>query len=371
MHPLLARRDHLALYLLLWILVGALLAGLLVSQGMPWGFAAAVAVPLATAFSFVCLSAWYVSRGIPLTATGAIRIVATALSAAVLSSAMWLVIARGWMAIVAPRFDVADVRAAAGSYDVLLFGVGVLLYLLSIAASYLIAAYDASQAFERRGLQAQVLAREAELRALRAQVDPHFLFNSLHSISALTTSDAAGARRMCLLLADFLRESLTLGSQTRITVTRELALARRFLEIEQVRFGPRLQVDIEAGDAGDCLVPPLLLQPLVENAVTHGIAHVLAGGTVALSAARRGALLRIVTENPCDPERPRRAGAGVGLRNVRARLRALHAQDASVIAGKHGSVWRVEIVLPAVTELPREAGASTSSPEGAQPEEPG
>ncbi len=96
---------------------------------------------------------------------------------------------------------------------------------------------------------------------------------------------------MCLLLAEFLRESLALGRRDRITLARELTLVREFLAVERVRFGERLTVDIDAGGAGECLVPPLLLQPLVENAVTHGIAHVLEGGTIRVTALtdRRGA----------------------------------------------------------------------------------
>src|SRR4029079_2516584 len=151
---------------------------------------------------------------------------------------------------------------------------GFLLYLLAMAVSYLAAAFEVSRDAERRGLELQVLAREAELRALRAQLDPHFLFNSLQSISALTTADPPAARRMCLLLADFLRDTLAVGSQARIPLRSELLLAQRFLEIEQVRFGERLRVDIEPEQAGDIAVPPLILQPLVENAVRHGIAHV-------------------------------------------------------------------------------------------------
>ena len=92
---------------------------------------------------------------------------------------------------------------------------------------------------------------------------------------------------MCVLLADFLRDSLALGSEPRIPLARELALAARFLEIERVRFGDRLNVDVHAAGAGDCLVPPLLLQPIVENAVTHGVAHVVSGGTIRVRAARR------------------------------------------------------------------------------------
>ncbi len=199
----------------------------------------------------------------------------------------------------------------------MIFGLGVLLYLLSLAMSYLLVAFEETREAERRALHGQVLSREAELRSLRAQIDPHFLFNSLHSISALTTVDAAAARRMCLLLAQFLRESLQLGSQDRIPLARELTMVEHFLEVEKVRFGDRLQVRISDGDAGSCLIAPLLLQPIVENAVTHGIAHVLAGGTVTISVSRSDALLTIVVENPCDPDRPRRTGTGLGLANVR------------------------------------------------------
>jgi histidine kinase/histidine kinase/DNA gyrase B/HSP90-like ATPase len=349
MHPILARGGRLALYLLFWVLAGLLLAGLLVEQsGLGWAASAVVALPLATAFSFVCLSAWYVARGMPLATTAAGRIAATAVTASVISSAGWVVIARGWLAFVARRTSVADPSSVAAELQPLVFGFGVLLYLLSIAVSYLLAAFEASQEAQRRGLQVQVLAREAELRSLRAQIDPHFLFNSLHSISALTAADPAGARRMCVLLAEFLRDSLALGSEARIPLARELALVERFLAIERVRFGDRLTVDVRPGNAGDCLIAPLLLQPIVENAVTHGIAHVVEGGTVRVVAERAGHSLRIMVENPRDPDRPRRTGGGVGLANVRARLQALHGAEAWLTAEDSGASWVVRIAVPAV-----------------------
>src|SRR5688572_28877997 len=254
MHPLLARGSRLALYLALWALAGLLLAGLLAAQsGVGLAAASAIALPLATAFSFVCLSAWYVARAMPLATTGAARIGATAIVASLMSSAGWVAIAGPWIAWVTRRVAVPDPGAVAGELQSVLFGFGVLLYLLAIAISYALAAVEASHDARRRGLQAQVLAREAELRSLRAQIDPHFLFNSLHSISALTAADPPAARRMCLLLADFLRDSLALGSEERITVDRELALVERFLAIERIRFGERLQVEIAAGSASDCL----------------------------------------------------------------------------------------------------------------------
>jgi two-component system sensor histidine kinase AlgZ len=151
---------------------------------------------------------------------------------------------------------------------------------------------------------------------------------------------------MCVLLADFLRDSLALGSERRIPLARELALAARFLEIERVRFGERLNVDVSAAGAGECLVPPLLLQPIVENAVTHGVAHVVSGGTIRIRASRGTATLTITVENPCDPDRPRRTGTGLGLANVRARLRALYGDNAHIAASEAGGLWRVDLSLP-------------------------
>jgi hypothetical protein len=362
MHPILARTGRLALYLALWVTVGGLLGALLVAQlGIAWTAAALTAVPLAILYAFICLSAWYVVRGMPLGATGAIRIVATALSASALSSAMWLLAARTWIGWLMGRGLVLPLGRGGPALYSLLSAFGLLLYLLSLAVSYLVAVVDHARASERRALEVQVLAREAELRMLRAQIDPHFLFNSLHSISALTTSDPASARRMCVLLADFLRESLALGVENRITLRRELGLAARFLDVERVRYGSRLQHRIDAEpEVGNCLVPPLLLQPLVENAITHGIAHTIEGGTVLVTARRQGGRLTVVVENPCDPDRPRTGGSGVGVANVRSRLAALHGTDARLETSEADGTWRVELVLP-VEQPAAPAGETTAA----------
>ena len=352
MHPILARGRRLALYLGAWTLVGLLLAALLAAPGA-LGPAASlgIAIPLALVYAFFCLSAWYVARSTPLGPTGPIRLAVTALTASVISSAAWLIVARGWLQLFARGETLAQVDRAFPALRPLIFGFATLLYLLSLAVSYLLATFEHSREAERRGLEGQVLAREAELRSLRAQIDPHFLFNSLHSISALTTADPPAARRMCMLLADFLRDSLALGSEDRITAAREVGLAERFLDIERVRFGDRLRIDVSDAGAGPCLVPPLLLQPIVENAVTHGVAHVLAGGTIRIALSRNAGTLTMVVESPCDPDRPRRTGTGLGLANVRARLRALYGDDARIGAREEDGIWRVEVSLPAETAV--------------------
>lgn len=340
------------LYLALWIIAGALLASLLAGEGgLSTRAAAVVAFPLSFAYAFVCLSAWYVARSTPIATSGLPRLLSTALGAAALSSAAWVLLARGWNGLLDRWWGL---RAPFGEIAPIVFGFGVLLYLLSIAVGYIASAFEHARAAERRELQAQVLSKEAELRSLRAQIDPHFLFNSLHSISALTAADPAGARRMTVLLGDFLRETLSLGSAERIPLARELALVHKYLEIERVRLGDRLQVAIDGGDAGACLVPPLLLQPVVENAVTHGVAHVLEGGPVTVTATCALERLTIVVRNPTDADRPRKTGTGLGLANVRSRLAALYGRSASVNWAEQDGAWRVEIVLPATRDLSTE-----------------
>ena len=198
-------------------------------------------------------------------------------------------------------------------------------------------------------LETEVTAREAELRALRAQLNPHFLFNSLNSINALVGSDPEAARRMCEGLGDFLRRTLALGSRDAVSLGEELALVERYLGIEQVRFGERLRVERAVDpDAAACQVPPLLLQPLVENAIKHGIQDCLDGGAIRIEARREGGLLRVVVENPVDDEAPSRRGEGVGLENVRRRLEVFGARDAHLNSVRAGSRFRVTLTLPAL-----------------------
>jgi LytS/YehU family sensor histidine kinase len=232
-----------------------------------------------------------------------------------------------------------------------LFAAGVLLYALSVALHYVLLAFEAAREAERREAELEILAREAELATLKAQIRPHFLFNSLNSISALASSEPSRAREMCVLLADFLRKSLSVGEKKSISVAEELALSRAYLAVEELRFGSRLEVEEDLDARGDaCLVPPLLLQPLVENAIRHGIATRVEGGTVRLNVACAAGRLRILIENPLDPDSPSPPGGGVGLSNVRQRLTARYGHDALFAAKRLSDHFLVVISVPA--ELP-------------------
>lgn len=352
MHPILADRQRLVAYILAWEFLGGLLAALLVfTSGFSWPSALALAMPLSAFYAFVCFGAFWVRRTASSRSAGALRLAGTQLAAAALSAALWLLASRLWAAAldgVGLFPGLMDRQRAAAP---LLFGMGVHLYLMAAAMHYVLLALEESREAATKALRLEVLSREAELRALRAQIHPHFLFNSLNSINSLIGSRPEEARRMCVLLADFLRRSLALGARDRVTLSEELALARDLLAIEKVRFGARLNFTPQIDDGAlACLVPPLLLQPLVENAVTHGIAKCVDGGTVHLEARRRGDRLYVAIDNPRDATAPPRQGTGIGIENVRRRLETLYGRDADLRLRPNGDSFHLELEMPAAVE---------------------
>jgi two-component system sensor histidine kinase AlgZ len=243
--------------------------------------------------------------------------------------------------------------ALAAPLKATIFGLGVMLYGLSATAHYLAIEFERVRAAERRELESKLMAQEAELRMLRTQIDPHFLFNSLNSISALTTQNPAGAREMTLQLAEFFRHTLGLEAHRKVTLADECKLLMHFLAIEKVRFGARLMVEQSIGEgASACLLPPMILQPLVENAVKHGIGNLPAGGTLRIVARREGSRLRVDIENDVDLDLPAAPGKGIGLANVRQRLAALYGHEASVNWTREQQLFRVTLTLPCETTEP-------------------
>jgi two-component system sensor histidine kinase AlgZ len=350
-HPILAGRLRQLLYLGVWLGIGGLMAAVLhLVRPRPLGPLLLFLVPLLVFYAFACLSAWWVCRANPPASTAPQRLLAVIAGASAQASVMWMLLAAFW-AVVMNRVAHQTPDRAAVLADVAVLGVaGFVLYAQSMAGHYFLLTVETARDAERRVLTSQVSAREAELRALRAQLNPHFLFNSLNSISSLAGSEPESARRMCQLLGDFLRTSLSLGARHRVAFAEELALAERYLAVEQVRFGSRLAFEKRvAPEAGRCLVPPLLIQPLIENAVKHGVADRIEGGTVYVSASVVDGALEISVENPRDPDAPPRRGEGLGLENVRQRLTALDARQARLDVFSEPAAYRVRLRLPVST----------------------
>jgi hypothetical protein len=342
-----------ALYLLAWLMLGLLAAAQMAAGGAPWSAAILFALPLALLYAFVTgFSSYYLCRARPLADNSLAALLAMFGFAAACAAGLWTAAALGWNALVRAFGPGQALAAIDRGFALAVFGVGVILYGLSVVGHYLAIEFARARQLETRELQTRLMAQEAELRMLRTQVDPHFLFNSLNSVSALTTIDPGAARAMVLELSAFFRHSLGLEAHRKVTLEQELQLVHHFIAIEQVRFGPRLAFEQDvAADALPCLLPPMLLQPLVENAVKHGIATLLEPGRIRLVAVRAGSILRIEVQNDIDPDGAGRPPqSGIGLANVRQRLAAAYAHEAGVNWRREGASFRVELVLPAETE---------------------
>jgi LytS/YehU family sensor histidine kinase len=171
----------------------------------------------------------------------------------------------------------------------------------------------------------------------------------LNAIASLVDRAPAQAREMCIALSEFLRSSLAVGERSSVSVAEEVDLARRYLDVEKVRFGDRLRVEEDLDpDAETCRLPPLLLQPLVENAVLHGISTLVPGGVIRVETARSARRVRILVENPYDPAAaPARPRGGFGLKLVRERLSAAYGDEALFasrsVGGRHVAVLSIPV----------------------------
>jgi LytS/YehU family sensor histidine kinase len=308
--------------------------------------------PMVVVYAFLCLAAWYPCRAMPLNRDKAETALLTHLASAALSAAFW--VAMAWVLVEGFKRSTfyTGTTGLTREHTGIIFISGLLLYLLSVTIHYLFAAAEASREAERRALEAEVAARDAELQALKAQLNPHFLFNSLNSVASLAATDPEGARDMCIQLGDYLRGTLKGGSEPQ-PFRQEIEQVWRFLRVESVRYGDRLRVVEEIENR--CLgvpVPPLILQPLVENALKHGIAGLVEGGEVRIGARCGPELLTVWVENPVDPESRPSSGAGVGLANVRHRLENVFGDDARLRSGGSPTTYRAEVVIPVTGDRP-------------------
>jgi two-component system LytT family sensor kinase len=219
-----------------------------------------------------------------------------------------------------------------------------------------------SQQQEREQMQMQQALMQSELQAMKRQMQPHFLFNTLHGITTLVVSDPRRAQQMLLSLSGLLRRSLRHGDADLVPLVEDLKFARDYLAIEAMRLGERLQLKWDiAPDTANLLVPQLILQPLLENAVKHGIAPCRTGGWLQVKALRANNRLTLEIDNSVGDGAVK--GTGVGHQNIQSRLSYLFGTDAELTFACDGSVARARVVLPALLSLQRTGREEKSTEE--------
>jgi two-component system, LytTR family, sensor histidine kinase AlgZ len=299
---------------------GILAAVFAIVEGVAWPLGLALGAVIAVVHGVVCHSAEHIARVSPLRTMRLSITLSTFLAAASAAGALLAALALGGLALAADLpgdrlFDEAP----------LYFGLGAGSYLIGVAFHYLSAARREAVQSAARALEAELAAVEAELRALSAKVNPHFLFNALGSVAALTATDPQAGRRMCLDLAELMRFQLRVGDKALVPLEEELDMVRRYLAIEGVRFGDRMSVAERVDPASlSWPVPPLLLQPLVENAVKHGVATSSEASVVEISARLDRGALEVIVENSVGAARSGASKGGVGIDLVGKRLAAVY-----------------------------------------------
>ncbi len=243
----------------------------------------------------------------------------------------------------------------------LLFSLVTFNALAYIAIAGIVTALDSQHALRAKAAREDQLETQlalAQFHALRAQLQPHFLFNALNAISSLIHSDPARADRMLARVSELLRLAIDTATESEVTLQTDVAFAQRYLEIEQMRYGDRLDVRTNVRDETlDALVPSMLLQPLVENAVRHGIAPYARHGCVEIRASRSGDALRIVVRDTgagFDTE----DGTGVGIRTTRGRLATLYGASHEMTFAHGPDGFEARVQIPFRWREPEKAPAS-------------
>lgn len=340
-----------------WTLVGLAFAGQLyltqTKLGSPvsWGFAVTRSLADWLVFAGLSLPAVRLARRFPLGDAPTRWLVALHLVASLVFSLLWMLLRAGLAVVLEQRPFAETLRHALVA--TLVFNV--LVYWVIVVVAHAFGFYQRLRERERRGLELEKRLAESRLQALQMQLNPHFLFNALHGVSALMYRDVDAADRMLVRLSELLRHALDRSQAQRVPLRDELAFLDRYLELEQIRFAGRLSVVREIAEAtGEALVPNLILQPLVENAIKHGLASMIRPGQITLRAHRpaAGRLRLEVEDNGVGLGQSRSGGTGIGLNNCRARLRQLYGDGATLVL-EPGANAGVRVVV----ELPFEAAA--------------
>jgi len=230
-------------------------------------------------------------------------------------------------------------------------GTGVFIYGLVILTYYLFVSLTDLSEKKAREAKLESLVKETELKMLRSQINPHFLFNSLNSISSLTITNPEKAREMIIKLSDFMRYSLSRKDEQPVTLQSELDNLRLYFDIEKIRFGDRLTTEEYIN--GDCLgikVPVMILQPLYENAVKHGVYESTGMVTIKTEASLSRGLLAITISNNYENGISSAKGTGTGILNVSRRLDLYYGDRASFRTNKENGIFTATLYIPAENE---------------------
>lgn len=345
-HPVLGNRVWLIVWWLVWL-------SLTLGQSLLFYFAYGSFINISLLdslislliYSGIALSLWYPFRFFNSGVTKPMVIISNLVGSGAISVTLWVLITKFVMTVVLPEQN--NYEAYWDTTFPYRVGTGVFIYGLIILTYYLIESLSNISEKNAKEARLESLVKETELKMLRSQINPHFLFNSLNSISSLTITNPEKARDMVVKLSEFMRYALSRKDELPVSLESELENLRLYLDIEKVRFGDKLTTEenIEPGCL-DFKIPVMLLQPLYENAVKHGVYESTESVRIITHAKIIDRYIEIKITNNYDLVPSLRKGTGTGLLNVSRRLELFYGNKASIKTLKENKIYTVTLYLP-------------------------
>jgi two-component system, LytTR family, sensor kinase len=346
-HPVLSHRVRLIVWWLAWLFLA-------LGQSVLFYFAYGSFIKIGLIDSLVSLliysgiglSLWYPFRFFNTSEIRPTVLISNIVISGAIAISLWVIITKYLMILILPENSIyLPYWNATFPYRI---GTGVFIYGIIILSYYLFISLTNLSEKNAKEARLETLLKETELKMLRSQINPHFLFNSLNSISSLTITNPEDARDMVIKLSEFMRYALSKKDEQPVSLRSELENLRLYLDIEKVRFGDRLSIEEKIDE--NCLeikMPVMILQPLYENAVKHGVYESTECVRITTQAKIVDGYIKITIGNNYDEAPSSRKGTGTGLLNVARRLELFYGTRASVKALKENGLYTVTLYIPA------------------------
>ncbi len=348
MNPILKNRTYFYIYASVWFVILIIHTIVLsYSYNFGWQYAITESIVYIFLFAFLGLGLWFPIYFSDFSKSSFAAIIIQQIFACIISVGLWLLISH--LILTSIFSDRVDYLQYLRSSLPLRIGTGILFYSLVILTYYLITVYNDFKEKLVKESELKSLVKESELKSLKSQINPHFLFNSLNSISSLTIISPEKAQEMVIKLSDFLRYSLSHSKEQLTSLEDELTNISRYLDIEKIRFGKRLRVDNKIDES--CYtksLPGLILQPLIENAIKYGLYESIEESRIEIECKCNNTLLEVVLRNDYDPDFVSKKGEGIGISNIQKRLAIMYNRDDLLSIHKSDHIFEVTIRFPQI-----------------------
>ena len=346
MHPFLTNRKSQLYFILAWILITAIhviILSFLYQAKIQQSLADGVVFNIFLAI--IAIGLWYPVKFMQSGGSKNIGLILNHFGIGILSILLWL--AASYFVLEAIQGDNKDYLSFLDQSMPWRVVYGTLIYLVLLLVYYLILNYTDLQEKIRLEGDLKALVKESELNMLKSQINPHFLFNSLNSINSLIISDNQKAQNMIIKLSEFLRYALKYHQKDKTHLDEELYNIKLYLDIEKIRFGNKLVIENNIPESyGSCLLPNMILQPLIENAIKHGVYESTETVTISLEASRSEDFLTITITNNFDPDTPGKKGNGMGLKNIQNRMMLIYNRNDLFTYKREAQIFTAMINVP-------------------------